>query len=193
MENLAMKILLMICFIFSVQNICFAADSSTQDGLDHFTVTHKYHYDERRGGIWYPNIYPNYESFQEENITNLLADRLKTLTELKKLHSKWILKEMPESEYGDLKFELECNEIGILCNCKSDLLASVFGENYDGDYIQTDHIENVAISLKNRLLGDAFNETRTKLDQIIGQIKSFNEKEGQFFVIGKKSFLYPKK
>lgn len=186
-----MKIFLMIGVILSVQNICFAADSNTQcESLD---KTHKYHRDEITGGIWYPTMYQNYECIQEEVVTKLLSERLKMLMEFKILHAKWMVKKMLELEYKDLKFKLECNEVAILRNCSNALLHFVFDRNYDGDFIRANHIINVAIFLKNRLCGDSFNEHRAKLDKMIEAIQFFNEKEGQFFAIGKESFLYPNK
>ena len=152
--------------------------------------THKPHYNlETKETIFYPNIYADYESFQNEYVTKLLAERLKLLHEFKDLHSKWITKEMLESEYKLLKLKLESNEVAIFRNCNIDLLQFVFGKNYDGNCIRTNHITSVAISLKNRLLGHSFNETQTKLDRIIEALQTFDENEGQFFAIGKKSFL----
>jgi hypothetical protein len=155
-----------------------------------FSKTHKPHHNlETKETIYYPNIYADYESFQNEYVTKLLAERLKLLHEFKDLHSKWMIKKMLDSEYESLKFELESNEIAILTNCKTDVLQFIFGKNYDPNCIQTNHITSVAISLKNRLLGQSFNETQTKLDRIIEALQTFDENEGQFFAIGKKSFL----
>lgn len=167
-----------------MQYICTASDM-----CEELTKTHKRGIKRETGEtIFFPKEYDNYEVFKAKYVTNLLAERLKILSEFKDLYDQWKeTKELPE-KYLTHRKSLDINENLLRNNLEGSKLNEIFGETYDRQGIKPEHIITVASVLKERLLPEDV-ANQAKLAGLIQQIQSWNQKEGKSFMLGESSIL----
>lgn len=140
--------------------------------------------------IWHGNkgrskLYEKKHDGRQLLIRNLLAKRLQILSKLKKLYDQ---PSPNEGTYLCYKHELDSNDICLLCNMKknnAEELDSIFRKDHKWEIITKDHIINVILSLKKRILDEA--ASRNALDSFVEKLKTYEE--DIIFILGESKFL----
>jgi hypothetical protein len=150
--------------------------------------TYKQEFDNRGSGIFYPKFCENEKELAQCSITELLAQRLKMVFDLRKLHDHPI--ESPK-QYLEYKKNIDRNHTRLMINMMKVLnvkeFNAIFGATSNSRILDADHAINIALALKARIPEET--EKLAQLDAEIKNFQSWKQTEGHPLILGKTSFL----